>query len=230
MNEAQELERLQIAYSDRTRRYAKSDRYSLFNRPHLFAVQLRQRHVLNLLRASGYYPLNNRLILEMGCGDGGILQEYASFGAKHLYGCDILFDQLKDALLCVPQAYLSCANGEYLPYPANTFDLVLQYTAFSSILDKTIKKQMAADMLRVLKQEGMIIWYDFWLNPTNPQTQGIRPAEIEELFPSCNFKFSRVTLAPPVARRAVSVSWTLSELLEKLIIFNSHYLVAIQPD
>jgi hypothetical protein len=75
----------------------------------------------------------------------------------------------------------------------------------------------------------MILWYDFWLNPTNPQTEGIRPSEIRTLFPGCDFEFRRITLAPPLARRLVPVSWVVAFLLEKLRVFNSHYLVAIRP-
>ena len=72
-------------------------------------------------------------------------------------------------------------------------------------------------------------WYDFWLNPTNPQTRGIRPAEIRRLFPNCRYEFHKITLAPPIARRVVPISWMLALFLESLKIFNSHYLVAIRP-
>jgi len=55
-------------------------------------------------------------------------------------------------------------------------------TAISSILDPEIRRNICADMQRVLrspdpasgKPGGMILWYDFWLNPTNPQTRGVR--------------------------------------------------------
>jgi len=71
--------------------------------------------------------------------------------------------------------------------------------------------------------------YDFRLNPTNPQTRGILPGEIKRLFPNCSYQFNRITLAPPLARRIVPLSWILAYGLERLTIFNSHYLVAIRP-
>jgi hypothetical protein len=64
----------------------------------------------------------------------------------------------------------------------------------------------------------MILWYDFWLNPSNLQTKGFRPAEIKRLFPTCRFEFQRLTLAPPLARRLVPFSWLLAALLEKLLV------------
>ena len=111
-------------------------------------------------------------------------------------------------------------------------------TAISSILDSEIRRNICADMLRVLrspdpasgKPGGLILWYDFWLNPTNPQTRGVRflltiyhlPFTIYcSLFPNCHYEFHRITLAPPLARRVVPVSWILAYGLERLKIFNS---------
>jgi hypothetical protein len=85
-------------------------------------------------------------------------------------------------------------------------------------------------MLRVLKPGGSILWYDFWLNPANKRTRGIRPGEIRGLFPGCRFKFRRITLAPPLGRFLGSVSSGLTLLLEELRILNTHYLVMITPD
>ena len=105
----------------------------------------------------------------------------------------------------------------------------MQFTVFSSILDGEVKGDVANEMLRVTRPGGVILWYDFWLNPSNPQTRGIRPAEIKRLFPNCSYEFHRITLAPPLARRIVPISWILAYGLERLTIFNSHYLVAIRP-
>ena len=124
---------------------------------------------------------------------------------------------------------LVCSDVQHLPYAGDSFDLVLQYTVFSSILDDDIKARMAREALRVLhKPDGLIVWYDFLLNPSNPHAQGIRPAEVRRLFPGCEFDFRRITLAPPLTRRLIQVSRVLCELLEGLRTFNSHYLIAIR--
>jgi hypothetical protein len=84
-------------------------------------------------------------------------------------------------------------------------------------------------MLRVLKSNGLILWYDCWLNPANPHVKGIRPAEVRALFPGCHFSFHRITLAPPITRRLVPLSWLACYILERLRILNTHHLVAIRP-
>jgi ubiquinone/menaquinone biosynthesis C-methylase UbiE len=225
-----DLARLRTEYADRARRFADSDVYSAFNRANLFAIQSRQRAVLDALRQHGLTDLSGLRIFEMGCGGGGVLVEYLGLGAspRNLYGIDLLSDRLPQALFRLPASNLANADGANLPFPANAFDLVLQYTAISSILDPNLRRAICADMLRVTRPGGLILSYDFWLNPTNKQTLGLRPAEIRESFPGCAVRFYKITLAPPIARRLVPLSWTLALLLESLGIFNTHYLAAIR--
>jgi ubiquinone/menaquinone biosynthesis C-methylase UbiE len=172
-------------------------------------------------------------ILEIGCGNGAVLNEYSFFGAasSRLFGIDLLSDRIQIAHADLPKLPLSCADAQYLPYRSNSFDLVLQYTVFSSILDMKVKMQIAQEILRVIRKPGgLILWYDFWINPTNPQTHGIRPAEIRALFPQCSFTFRKITLAPPISRLLAPGFWFFCLLLENLRILNTHYLVAICPN
>lgn len=228
-----DLERYKTIYPRWQERITQRKDYVLFNKSHLFTIQQRARNVLNLLEKSGFRPLSVHPILEIGCGQGGVLLEYLSFGAdgSKLYGCDLLPERVLQARCSLPaNLSLTIANGQYLPYASHSFDLVLQYTVFSSILAEEVKRSLAMDMLRVLRPDGMILWYDFWINPTNPHTRGIRLTEIRKLFPTCTVKAHKITLAPPLARSLVSVSWQLCLFLEKMNLFNTHYLVAITPE
>jgi SAM-dependent methyltransferase len=226
-----DLDRRRSEYDARRLGQVQIDYYSLFNPGHLFIVQSRRRAELKLLRRHGFDAWRDRRVLELGCGPGAILLEYLSYGipAMALHGLDLLPRSLQDARLRLSHLPLTCGDGRRLPYASGTFDLIMQYTAFSSVLDNSIRASMAREMLRLLRDpDGMILWYDFWINPTNLQTRGIRQAEIRHLFPDCDFAFQRITLAPPLARRLAPVSWMLCHLLEKLRIFNTHYLVAIR--
>ena len=227
-----DLDRLRIEYLNRERRFAKQDTYTLFNPANLFIVQQRQRAVLALLRREGFYPLSGRRILEVGCGAGGVLHEFLSFGAdpQHLHGVDLLDWRVAEAKALGPHLSLVRADGQDLPYADGYFDLVLQYTVFTSILDDNVKHNIAQEMRRVLRPNGLILWYDFWLNPTNRQAKGIRPSEIRTLFPDCRCGFRRITLAPPIARLLAPHSWLACHLLERLRLLNTHYLVAIRAD
>jgi len=224
-----DLTRLRREYENRKHRFAKKDIYSWFNQAQLFALQQRQRAVLSSLKRYGFNDLSGLKILEMGSGRGGVLTEFLGFGATpgYLFGIDLLADRLVDAHQRLPASGLANADGQFLPFPAATFDLVMQFTAISSVLDPVMRQNICLDMLRVLRPGGIILSYDFLLNPTNPQTHGIRRNEIRRLFPGCRFEFHRITLAPPLTRRLVKVSWSLCLILEKLKILNSHYLVVV---
>lgn len=219
-------------YAAREQRLAGSDLYSLSNPAYLFTIQQRQREVMKLLKQEGVLPLADKDILELGCGAGGVLLELLAAGAspKRLHGTDLLATRIHQARQLLPSVALTCADGCQLPYSDNSFDILLQFTVFSSILSRAVCYTVAQEVRRVVRPGGLIVWYDFWLNPKNKETWGIRPQQIRQFFPDCRFSFHRITLAPPLARRVVPVSWTGAMLLEKLRVFNSHYLVAIRPN
>ncbi len=226
-----DISRLRDEYADRARRLSGSDMYSVSNPANLFFIQGRQRAVLAALATYGFSNLSNKRILEMGCGGGGVLAEFVFLGASpdNLFGVDLLFDRLKQANFVLPKTHFANADGSCLPFPPDTFDLVMQYTAISSILDLDIRRSICADLIRVTRPGGLILSYDFWLNPTNPQTRGLRLAEIRQSFTGCLIEYNRITLAPPLARKLVPFSWGLAYLLEKLRVFNTHYLAVIRP-
>lgn len=228
-----DIERLRQEYAARTRRTNTAGRYSLFNPSHLFTVQQRQRATLDLLRSSGLDDLSGSRILEIGCGNGNILVEYLGYGARAagLHGVDLLPDRLQEARARIPGATLICADARQLPYEDGFFDLVLQYTAFSSILDETIKKSMAVEMVRVLsKPAGRIVWYDFWTNPLNRQTRGIRLGELRNLFPGWRVDHRRVTLVPQLGRMLARRAWWLAESLCRLRVLNTHHLAVLSRE
>lgn len=229
MTHSDDISRLRTEYADRARRLAYSDVYSVFNQANLFAVQSRQRAVLAALHAHGLTDLSRLRILEMGCGSGGVLTEYLGFGAapRNIFGVDLLPLRLGQAHSRLPGSNFYNANGASLPFLPGSFDLVLQYTALSSILDPELRSAICKDMLRVVRPGGILLSYDFWLNPVNKQTRGIRPKEIRELFPNCTCEFHRITLAPPIARSLVPYSWGLGLFLESLKFLNTHYLAVI---
>jgi len=231
VDDARETARVREVYARRAASASVGDTYSPANPAYLFAIQGRQRALLNRLAGEGLWPLADQNILEVGCGNGGVLLELLGFGAdpRRLHGVDLLAERVMVARERLPHLPVSCASGTHLPYPDNTFDLVLQFTVFSSILDRGICYTVANEMVRILRPGGAIVWYDFWINPINKQTRGIRPDEIRNYFPGSRFTFDRITLAPPLARRLVPLTWAGAGLLEKLRFLNTHYLVIIRP-
>ena len=226
-----ELERIRKEYARRQACPRLQGLYSPFQPGSLYSHQSRERVFLDLLRRHGIQTLAGLRILDVGCGTGGELRRLIDYGAapENMFGLDLLSHHVAQAKKLNPGMFLVSGNGANLPYLSASFDLVTQLTVFSSILDDKLKQAIAAEMLRVLKPGGMILWYDYWLNPVNPATRGVRPAEVRWLFSGCRYEFQRITLAPPIARILAGHSWLLCYLLEKLWVFNTHYLAAIRP-
>jgi ubiquinone/menaquinone biosynthesis C-methylase UbiE len=228
-SERAEETRIRAAYA---KRHGDDARYSWFSPGHLFIVQERERRLLALLRRYGFAPLSSKKILEIGCGTGYWLREFIKWGAKpeNITGIDLLPDRIDEARsLCPEGIKLLCGNAASLGFENSTFDVILQSTAFTSILDPALKKQVAREMVRVLNENGIILWYDYHVNnPWNPDVQGIKKREINVLFPDCHVDLQRITLAPPVARRIAPYSWLLALLLERIPLFCTHYLGAIR--
>src|SRR5438270_11939698 len=86
-------------------------------------------------------------------------------------------------------------------------------------------------MLRVLKPDGGILWFDFrFNNPRNAHVRGVRAAEIRSLFPGCEIELSSALLAPPLGRLVAGWSWTLAELLNGLPFLRTHYAGLIRKE
>jgi SAM-dependent methyltransferase len=223
---------LDAIYRERQRRWGGSDLYSPFNPGHLFMIQGRQRAVLAMLREQGFAPLTGRSVLELGCGAGGVLHEYLGYGVdpERLHGVELLGWRLTEAQARLPHLPLTCADGQLLPYADASFDLVCQYTVFTSVVDAGTKRRLAQEMMRVTRPGGAILWYDYWINPVNRDVKAIGTAEIRSLFPGARLHLRRITLAPPLARWLAGRSWLLAGWLEATGLFNTHYLGWVTGD
>jgi ubiquinone/menaquinone biosynthesis C-methylase UbiE len=224
-----EEERIQRVYAERAR---SARPYSWFDADHLFIVQQLERRMLRLLRRHTLESLQSKTILEVGCGNGYWLREFIKWGARpeNLMGVDLLNDRLAQARRLSPvRVTFKGGNAARLDVPAESFDIVLQATVFTSMRDRALKRQVAAEMLRLLKPNGVVLWYDFHVdNPRNPDVRGIKRREIKQLFPGCRIALEKITLAPPVVRRLAPYSRLGCYMLSAVPWLCTHYLGTIQ--
>ncbi len=238
-----EATRILLEYQRRARELP-ADYYSLTRPAVLFFLQHRTRAVLAALQRARQFPLGDRRILEVGCGRGDWLLDFEAWGAARSRLAGIDLDAARGGVartrLCAerdasgavlsPGADIRIGDAAHLPWDAGSFDIVVQSTVFSSVLDAGTRRAMAAEMSRVLAPRGIVLWYDFFVNnPINRNVRGVRAGEIRQLFPGCDVSLSRLTLASPLARRLVPSSWVLASLLERARLLNTHYLAVIRP-
>jgi SAM-dependent methyltransferase len=220
-----EEERIRAVYANRPMDDA---RYSCFSPGNLFITQECERRLLTLLKRYDFAPLDKKKILEIGCGSGYWLREFIKWGAQpeNIAGVDLLSHRVAEAKKRCPEAVqVQCGSAAELAFPNNTFDVVLQFTVFTSVLDSGMKQQIASEMLRVVKSDGLILWYDYSVNnPWNSNVRGVKKQEISQLFPGCRIQLQRVTLAPPLLRLLAPYSWLACYLLGKVPWLCTHYL------
>jgi ubiquinone/menaquinone biosynthesis C-methylase UbiE len=235
-----EINRIKDAYARRDSS-GKKALYQLFNPAALFMNHQREKAILNTLKKAGISELSSVKILDLGCGTGGVLREFVKYGAspENCFGFDLLPERIETAKQISSSMNFQCGNAESLPYQDSFFDIILCFTVFTSIFDKTMKQNIAKEMLRVLKPQssalstqhssGFILWYDYHINnPKNPDVRGVKAEEIHELFPDCQISLKRITLAPPLARTVAPHSSILCQLLEKIPLLCTHYLGIIR--
>jgi SAM-dependent methyltransferase len=205
-----------------------ADRYSPAAPAQLLLRQSRERAVLAVLRRAGMLPLAGRRILDVGCGTGQWLADFETWGADRdgLAGIDLVEERIAAARArLTPGADLRLGDASRLPWPSGHFDLVLQSTVFSSILDAGMRTAVAGEMARVLAPSGAILWNDFFVgSPGNRAVRGMRRKEVAALFPGFHVELRRVTLAAPLARLVAPHSQLAGIALEALRLFGTHYV------
>jgi len=224
-----EEDRILAAYARRPKNDA---RYSWSSLSHVFQAQERERQALRMLTKHGFMPLAGRTILEVGCGSGSWLRQFIRWGAtpQNITGLDLRPEAVAIARRLCPEAVrVQCGTATELPFADESFDLVLQSTVFTSVLDGAAKRKIASEMRRVLRRDGLILWYDFLFdNPRNPDVKGVGRREIHALFPDCRIELRRITLAAPLARRLAPRSWLASYMLARIPLLCTHYLGALR--
>lgn len=223
----EEIQEIRERY-DRRKQMAEHRNYSMLNPAVYMGVQERQRAILRLLKSESIVPVEDKRVLEIGCGSGSNLNELLRLGFKpeNLMGNELLEDRALIARNSLPSSTkILVGDAAALQLPENYFDIVYQSTVFTSILDNAFQVKLANKMWFLTKPGGGILWYDFiYDNPRNPDVCGVSIKRIQELFPQGNIKTWKVTLAPPISRFVTKIHPCLYTVFNTMIFLRSHVL------
>ena len=164
---------------------ARNSMYSPFLPSTFLSDQERARAIIAWVKDCGIRPVETRRVLEVGCGAGGNLLQLIAFGFEpgNLVGNELMEDRLAAARRRLPQAVeLYGGDASVLGLPEESFDVVLQFTVFTSILDAAFRRTLATKMWSLVKPGGGILWYDFMFdNPRNSDVRGIPLTAVDQL-------------------------------------------------
>ncbi len=228
-----EVDRLRRVYQQYAACGFGQSKWSSANRGNQALQAERERKTRALLGRLGFFPLENRRILDVGCGTGEKLGRFVEWGAKpeNLFGVDLISERIQTARLNFPRITFELANAESLPFRDSSFDLVAAFTVFTSILDLQMAANICEEINRILAPGGGVLWYDFRLsNPFNRHVRGLRSNHIRHLFPNFRMNLEAISLLPPLARRLGSLTDYLYAPLCSLPFLRSHLLgILIKP-
>jgi SAM-dependent methyltransferase len=209
------------------RRPSQPDQW--FDPGYLFRVQAEERLFLTALRKHGFRTLAGRKILDVGCGFGYWLRRYGEWGAlpHDLHGVDILEERIQAARHhSLPGIDLRCCNAVNLDFGGASFDMVSMFLVLSLVPDEQTRMQVAAEVARVLRPGGIVLWYDFRYRPPRGGTEMIAMTRerIARTFPDFELGLHSASAVPPITRRLARYAWALCSWLDFIAPLNSHYV------
>ena len=157
-----------------------------------------------------------RPALDLGCGRGDTL------GALGLQGVGIDLGMLRLRLAPVPVAQ---ADGARLPFPDGVFDLIVAMEVFSAVPAEGHRRVMAAEAVRVLAPDGVVLWYDRRAGSGSRSTRAVSRRDLGQLFPGATMDVEPITVIPGLAQ-AFPRKY---DLLHRLSPLRSHLIGIIRP-
>lgn len=185
-----------------------------------------------LAQAARRRPIEH--LLEIGCGEGALLDDLAEMPAVHGASCvgiDLLAFRLAAGHEHGHARPMAQADGQHLPFPAATFDVVVLSTVISSVPDDATAAHLAGEAVRVLRQGGQVLWYDMrYPNPANRNIRPVSTRRLRRLFPGLRIEVRSTTVVPQVARRLGGRTDRLYPLLARVPFARTHLVGTLEQD
>jgi ubiquinone/menaquinone biosynthesis C-methylase UbiE len=182
----------------------------------IYYRQAQERSIVSMFNSLGL-ALGNSKVLDVGCGSGSILRFFSSIGGNPacMYGVDLIPERLFVAQRIGPISlnYAVC-NAQFLPFQDASFDISCMFTVLASIFDHDVRKDIAQEITRVIKDEGYLICYDMY-HSKSINTLAISASEIETLFPDFQPVY-RIKLHSPWISRLAKRSYLLCDIIDHL--------------
>lgn len=196
-----DVERLKRHYAGRASEVG--DRYHPTKPDVAFRSAELEVAIIRALRRNGLTDVDRLRVLEVGSGGGPNLLRFLRWGFRpeNLTGCELLADRHAASREVLPAAVRLVHGDARTLDELGSFDIVLQSTVLSSILDDEVQQGVADAMWRAVRPGGIVMSLDFTVdNPANKDVRGVTRKRLKELFPG-EVVAQRVLLAPPIARR-----------------------------
>lgn len=188
----------------------------------------RDRRIVELVASS--LPSAGGRVLDVGCGTGhGRVVVGEAAPDVDYVGLDLLEDRIEQSRASHPGSEFVVASADAMPFPDGSFDVALAVTLFSSLPTPALEERVAAEIARVLRPGGWLVWYDIrYDNPSNRAVHGVPGARLRALFPGWGGSLQALSLLPPIARRLGPVTAIAYPVLHAIPPLRSHLVGRLQ--
>ena len=191
------------------------------------------RALASLLPVTVGADLSSLRVIDIGCGHGRFLRQLIGWGANPaaLAGTELQPERLEQARLHTAPG-VRWHVGALDAFADNSADLVSARNVFSAIPDEDLRRELAAEMWRVLRPGGWAMIFDVrYGNPRNRNVRKVSDVELLRFWPAEKRHYRTLILAPPLARTLARlprlVPDTLASLLPPL---RSHFIYMAQKE
>jgi SAM-dependent methyltransferase len=146
-----DIEQMTAPATDTNTNQGQIDKAALRGNPS-FVWRAGQERRLNMIREAAGERLHGR-VFEDGCGVGIYLGRLAA-DARQAVGLEIEWERAVEAQQFAEQVV--CGTGERLPFPNNTFDLVLSHEVLEHVQDD---QEAVREIIRTLKPGGRLVLF-----------------------------------------------------------------------
>jgi ubiquinone/menaquinone biosynthesis C-methylase UbiE len=202
------------------------------NPGYVYRIQELERTVLRALVKTGHSKLENLKVLDIGCGTGHWLREFAKWGSapENLCGVDLIEERLAAGRRMSPAGIsFELANATELDCPDRIVDVVMLFGSMCLVFDEWVRQKIASEAIRVLRNDGVILWCDFRYKP--PGNHDVRPIgkrQLRALFPRMRIEAHPIHPLPPLLRKVGPYAPFICDLLGMVPFIRTHYFATIR--
>lgn len=173
----------------------------------LFQTLAGQASLIRAMRDACISPREASL-LDVGCGGASSLLHLLPLGFRpeRLTGLDFLEERLEAARAVLPNATFVQADARGMPFGDGSIDVVSEFTMFVELTDEVVARDIAREMLRVVRVGGHLVLYDWRYAKPRQKTKycAMSRRRIASLFSigtkTSVVSFRRGSLIPPAGR------------------------------
>ena len=212
-------------------RQSLASKYSFDIPGNRFNQDILLRQIREFLDRS-FHNVSSVRMLDLGAGELFWVEQFVRMGLNEekCFGADLLLWRMKAGRDAGRRHNAATASAAELPFADESFDLITQFVMMTSITDLAVRRGAVAEIKRVLRPGGFVLWHDFRVNnPSNPHTLAIGKKELYGFFENWPIACRTTTLLPPLARKIRGKLSPLLKLFYLLPILRTHYLAMIGP-